>query len=223
MNGPDAKGFFKAMEIEINQLAKMKAFVVVERTSSMNVISSVWALRRKRYPDGSIRKLKAQICAQDFEQKEGIDYFETYAPVVQWITVRLILIMSILLRLHNKQIDYTSAFMQAPLEEDVYVEMPPYFSKPGDNKVWKLQRAIYGLKNSPRAFFEFSKTKLIKLGFSQSLADPCLFISPTVLCVIYVDDALFVYRSAADVDDLTSRMEKEDILFEEEDDVAGYL
>ena len=63
MNGPDAKGFFKAMEIEINQLAKMKAFVVVERTSSMNVISSVWALRRKRYPDGSIRKLKARICA----------------------------------------------------------------------------------------------------------------------------------------------------------------
>ena len=55
------------------------------------------------------------------------------------------------------------------------------------------------------------------------MADPCLFISPTVLCVIYVDDALFVYRSAADVDDLTSRMEKEDILFEEEDDVAGYL
>ena len=59
MNGPDAKGFFKAMEIEINQLAKMKAFVVVERTSSMNVISSAWALRRKRYPDGSIRKIKA--------------------------------------------------------------------------------------------------------------------------------------------------------------------
>ena len=152
------------------------------------------------YPDGSIRKLKARICARGFEQKEGIDYFETYAPVVQWITVRLILIMSILLRLHNKQIDYTSAFMQAPLEEDVSVEMAPYFLKPSDNKVWKLQRAIYGLKSAPRAFF---KTKLIKLRFSQSLADPCLFISPTVLCVIYVDYAFFVYRYAAHVDDLT--------------------
>jgi hypothetical protein len=108
----------------------------------MNVVSSVWAFKRKRYPDGSIRKLKARICARGFEQVEGVDYFETFAPVVQWMTVRLILIMTILLNLENKQIDYTAAFMQAPLDHDVYVEMPKLFEVNG--KVWKLKRALYG-------------------------------------------------------------------------------
>jgi hypothetical protein len=106
MNGPDAAGFMKAMEIEIETLIKMDAFAVVDRESWMNVVSSVWAFKRKRYPDGSIRKIKARICAQGFEQIEGVDYFETFAPVVQWMTVRLILIMTILLNLENKQILY---------------------------------------------------------------------------------------------------------------------
>ena len=61
----------------------------------MNIVSSVWALQRKRFPDGAIRKLKACIRARGFEQKEGIDYFETFAPVVQWMTVRVCLIMII--------------------------------------------------------------------------------------------------------------------------------
>jgi hypothetical protein len=156
----------------------------------MNVVSSVWAFKRKRYPDGSTRKLKARICARGFEQTEGLDYFETFDPVVQWMTVRLILIMTILLKLENKQIDYTAAFLQAPLDHDVYVEMPKLFE--ADGKVWMLKRAIYGLKDVPRAYVLHTKDKLEDLNFRQSDADPCLFISPTVICLIYVDDALFV-------------------------------
>jgi hypothetical protein len=221
MNGPDAAGFMKAMEIELDTLIQMQAFIVVDKAPWMNVVSSVWAFKRKRYPDGSIRKLKARICARGFEQIEGIDYFETYAPVVQWMTVRVILIMTILLHLENKQIDYTAAFLQAPIDHDVYVEMPKLFAV--DGKVWKLQRAIYGLKDAPRAYFVHTKNKLEELGFRQSDADPCLFISPTVICLIYVDDALFVYKSPEEVDILTKRMKELGMLFNEESDVAGYL
>ena len=221
MNGPDATGFMKAMEIEIETLIKMNAFIVVDREPWMNVVSSVWAFKRKRYPDGCLRKLKARICARGFEQIEGVDYFETYAPVVQWMTVRLVLIMTILLNLENKQIDYTAAFLQAPLDHDVYVDMPKLFTVEG--KVWKLQRAIYGLKDAPRAYFLHTKNKLEELGFRQSDADPCLFISPTVICLIYVDDALFIYKSPEEVNILTSRMKEIGLLFEEESDVAGYL
>jgi hypothetical protein len=221
MNGPDAAGFMKAMEIEIETLIKMEAFVVVDREPWMNVVSQVWAFKRKRFPDGSIRKLKARTCARGFEQIEGVDYFETFAPVVQWMTVRLILIMTILLNLENKQIDYTAAFMQAPLDHDVYVEMPKLFEANG--KVWKLKRALYGLKDAPRAYFVHTKNKLEELGFRQSDADPCLFISPTVICLIYVDDALFVYKSPEEVNILTKRMRQIGMLFEEESDVAGYL
>jgi len=221
MNSPDAAGFMKAMETELNTLIEMEAFIVVDKEKWMNVVSSVWAFKRKRYPDGSIRKLKARICARGFEQIEGVDYFETFAPVVQWMTVRLVLIMTILLNLENKQIDYTAAFLQAPLDHDVYVDMPKLFQVSG--KVWKLQRAIYGLKDAPRAYFIHTKNKLEELGFRQSDADPCLFISPTVICLIYVDDALFVYKSPQEVDILTKKMKALGMLFNEESDVAGYL
>jgi hypothetical protein len=125
----------------------MKAFEIVDEKPWMNVVSSVWAFKRKGYPNGSIRKLKARICARGFEQIEGANYFETFAPVVQCMTVRIVLIMTILLNLENKQIDYTAAFLQAPIDHDVYVEMPKLFQVKG--KVWKLQRAIYGLKYAP--------------------------------------------------------------------------
>ena len=82
--------------------------------------------------------------------------------------------------------------------------MPKLFTKSG--KVWKLKKSIYGLKQSPRNYFLHMKSKLEKLGFRQSIADPCLFISATVVCLIYVDDALLVYRNPASVDRLTSRM-----------------
>jgi hypothetical protein len=80
-----------------------------------------------------------------------------------------------------------------------------------------------GLKQSPRIYFLHMKGKLEKLGFIQSTADPCLFISATVICLCYVDDALLVYRDVHAVDDLTARMKDEKMLFNVESDVAGYL
>jgi hypothetical protein len=138
MAGPDAGGFITAMEAEIITLIELDVFEIVDRSSSMKVLSGVWALKRKRYPDGSIRKLKARYCARGFEQVEGVDYFETFAPVVMWLTVRLLLIMSILLQLETTQIDYTAAFVHADIDCLVYVAMPPGFGVPG--QVWKLQK-----------------------------------------------------------------------------------
>jgi hypothetical protein len=129
--------------------------------------------------------------------------------------------LTIIMGLENKQIDYTAAFVQAPIDTNVYIEMPRMFSTQG--KVWKLRKSIYGLKQSPRNHFLHMKQKLEKLGFTQSNADPCLFISTTVICLVYVDDALLVYRDQSAVDDLTKRMEDEKMLFNVESDVAGYL
>ena len=122
----------------------MKAFSVVPCRKDMNVISLVLAFKRKQYPNGSIRKLKARICARGFEQQHGVDYFETFAPVVQCMTVRIMLIFTILLGLEKKQIDYQSAFIQCKLDNTVYVAMPKLFEKEGH--VWELHCAIYGLK-----------------------------------------------------------------------------
>jgi len=220
MASPDAAGFIAAMELEVRTLMELNVFEIVPRPIQ-KVISGVWAFRRKRYPDGGIRKLKARYCARGFEQKKGVDYFETFAPVVMWLTVRLLLTMSILMKLETKQIDYTAAFVHAPIDCLVYVEMPIGFAKEGH--VWKLQRSLYGLAQSPRNFFLHTKAQLQKLGFTQSIADPCLFISRDVICLIYVDDALLFYKNPEAVDRLTKRMTEENIQFREEEDVAGFL
>ena len=86
--------------------------------------------------------------------KEGINHFETFPPVVQWMTVCVFLNMTILLNLHNKQIDNTAAFLKDPFGHDVYVDRPKTFTSPG--KVW-LKRAVYGLIDDPRVLYSYIK------------------------------------------------------------------
>ena len=92
----------------------------------MNVVRSTWAFKLNRYPDGLIKKFKSRFCAQGYMQPEGIDFFKTYAPVVQWTTVILMLIMEVLLGLKSKQGDVTADFLHANLGEDkkVFVDIP---------------------------------------------------------------------------------------------------
>ena len=90
----------------------------------MHVVPSTWAFKIKRFPSGLVRKLKARFCVRGDLQKQGVDVFETYAPVVSWTTVRLLLILSVVLNLATTQVDYTAAFCQAPINHDVYIALP---------------------------------------------------------------------------------------------------
>ena len=168
-----------------------------------------------------MKQLKARFCARGFEQVEGVDYFETFSPVVMWMTVRLLLVMSILLNLNTTQIDYTAAFVHASIDCLVYVECLKGFAVKG--KCWKLKKSLYGLAQSPRNYFLYTKEKLIKMGFYQSDADPCLFISKDVIVLIYVDDALYFCKDKHAMEELKIKMVDKGMLFKEEDSVAGYL
>ena len=163
MNGPFKEEYWKAACKEIETLVEMEAWEVINRKEGMNVIDSIWAFKLKRFPDGLIKKFKARFCARGDQQLEGIDFFETYAPVVQWTTVRMMLILEILLNLKSKQGDVTAAFLHAKLGEDekVYVEMPLGFRKQG--KVLKLNKTLYGLRQLPRMFWKYL-TNAMKLA-----------------------------------------------------------
>lgn len=238
MNGPDQAGYWEACKKELQTLTESKdAWDVVDRQDWMNVLPSTWAFKCKRYPDGSVRKLKARFCARGDKQIEGVDYFDTFAPVVNWTTIRLLLILSIILGLSTRQVDYTAAFVHAPIDKDpewdnmteeqrqrsgVYIEMPRGFSQPG--KVLKLKRSLYGLKQSPRNFFQHLKSKLEGIGFqSNESVDPCLFISDKVICLIYVDDTLLFSPKEEYIDEVISKLSKSDLELEVEDSVAGFL
>jgi hypothetical protein len=116
MYGPLAGEFRKALDVEWYMLKiVMKSWEIVERKSWMNVHPSTWALRCKRFPEGMISKLKARFCARGDKQLEGVDLFETFAPVCNWQTFRIMLILSLIYDFATLQVEYTSAFTQAEI------------------------------------------------------------------------------------------------------------
>jgi hypothetical protein len=155
---------------------------------------------------------------------------------VNWQTIHLMLILSDILNLLTTQVDYTAAFVHAPIDKDpnwdllsheekkksdVYVEMPHGFKIPG--KVLKLKNNLYGLKQAPRNFFQHFQRNLEKVGFTSSDADPCLFISDKVICIVYVDNTLLYSPRKEYIDEMLIKLKAEVVDLEKEDSVAGFL
>jgi hypothetical protein len=173
-------------------------------------------------------KLDSAFCARGDMQLKGIDSFETHAPVVQWTTIWLMFILEVLLDLKSKQGDITCAFLHADLgpDETVYVDMPLGFnakSKNGKRQVLKLNKTLYGLRQSPRAFWKYITEKLETCGLMQSKFDPCLFIGPDVMCIVYVNDLIFWSRNVVNIDRVAIELCKLGVALEQEDNAAGFL
>jgi hypothetical protein len=105
-------------------LIDQKTWKTIPRSEATRVIKSTWVLKIKRLPDGSASKFKARYCVRGDMQQEGVDYSETYAPVVQWSTIRMLLNLVLTEGCSTSQVDYSNAFAQAELKEEVYVEPP---------------------------------------------------------------------------------------------------
>jgi hypothetical protein len=130
--------------------------------------------------------------------------------------------------LKSKQGDVTCAFLHADLapDETVYVAMPLGFnikSKNGKHQVLKLNKTLYELRQSPRAFWKYITEKLESCGLKQSKFDPCLFIAPDVMCVVYVDDLIFWSRDVVKIDRVAMELCKPGVALEQEDDAAELL
>ena len=231
MNSPDREGFIAAMHLELEQLESLDAWIIVPRDRAVatgrKILASTWAFKRKRYPDGSVKKLKARLVARGDQQIEGVDYFDSFSPVVQWSTIRLLLILSIMLDLETVQVDYTLAFVQAPAENDTFVEMPRMFEMPG--YVFELKKNLYGLCEAPRNFFQYLKKGLNDRGLQNSRFDHCLFFNDKVMVMCYVDDCIFLAREKEDIDELINNLRKptrkghDPFILSKEEDYAGFL
>lgn len=174
------------------------------------ILGGMWVFKRKRDPTGKITRHRARWCLRGDQQEEGVDYFESYAPVVSWVSVRLMFIMCIIAGLVVVQVDYTNAFAQAILKEEVYAELPQGFERSG--YVLKLIRSLYGLVQAPRTFYEYLSDNLKKFGFvNEKNIDPCLWINIKlgIICLVYVDDCLFFAKSKAVIMGFITEMEKE--------------
>ena len=126
----------------------------------MKTIMALWPFKRKRFPDGTLNKHKARLCKHGGQQTWGQDYWDTYAPVVTWASVRLLLIVAKIHGLQSKSIDFVLAFPQADLDVPVYMELPVGINPidvSNENRrcyVLKLNKSLYGLKQAGYNWFE---------------------------------------------------------------------
>ena len=152
---------------------------------------------------------------------------DTYYPVVSWTTVRLLLVLSKTLNLQTRQVDYVQAFPQAPLKEDVYMDIPSgfYYGDPLASKskyVMRLKKNLYGLKQAAMNWYYKLRDGLIERGFKESKIDPCLFVKDDIICLIYVDDTIFFAKDQTIIQNMIESLQK-DFDLTDEGDVDAFL
>jgi len=167
------------------------------------VLTTKWVFKIKRKSDGSIDKYKSRLVVRGFLQKEGVDFSETFAPVLKFETLRIL--FSCLLNWHIHQMDIKAAFLYGDIEEDIYIEQPQGFDD-GTLKVLKLKKALYGLKQAPRAWNQKLVEFLVSKNFKRSENDQCLFTNKDLIITCYVDDILIWGKELKSVDKIKDEL-----------------
>jgi hypothetical protein len=235
----DAQHFISAQPKEIKGLMDMGVFEfhpISLKPREARLLSSIWSYHRKRSPTGKILKYKARICVDGSQQTFGRDYWEVYAPVVSWPTIRLMLLLSLILDLKQRQVDYTQAFSQASLSDPVYMRLPqgwhidhtgsfvqhPDSTYNDKTHYIKLQRNLYGCKQAARNWFKHLTQGLLREGFKQSAVDPCLFLRNDCLLIVYTDNCINFSRRYQIIDALIRNL-SQTFLLEDQGSVHDYL
>ncbi len=226
MKQPDRASFITAMVKEVENLTNAGVWELKRKSEigTSTLVNAIWSFKRKRAPDGTIIKHKARLCAHGGMQIEGEHFWETYSPVVQMTTVRLLLTLSLLLTLKSRSIDFTLAFTQAPIDVETYIKLPVGFTVEGANEeyVLELKKTLYGLKQAGLNWYETLREHLFSLGFKQSIIDSCCYMKGDLILLCYVDDCLIFCQDERKIDHLITNLRKKFILTDE-GDIAAYL
>jgi hypothetical protein len=231
LKAPDRAKFIKAMQKEVashTDRGHWKLILKSEVPKGHDIIPTVWSMKRKRrIKTREVYKWKARLNVHGGKQTHGVNYWDTYAPVVTWPTIRLILVLSLLFNWYTAQVDYVLAYPQADAECDLYLSIPRGFhsNETGSSAlhVLKLIKNIYGQKQAGKVWNDYMNDKLTtKLGYTRSKIDPCLYYHGTALFVIFVDDGIFASPDAKEIDKLKIEMGQ---VFEmtDEGDLNDYL
>lgn len=190
---PNVENWKKAMKSEFDSLISNGTWDLVELPKGKKAINCKWVFKTKFNAHGFVDKYKARTVAKGCAQTYGIDYIETFAPVVRYQSIRLLLATAVKLNLYIRQMDAVTAFLNGELQEEVYMRQPKGFED-GTNRVCKLKKSLYGLKQSSRVWNIRLNETLLKFGLKRSKIDPCVYFlinGPKIIVVaIYVDDVL---------------------------------
>ena len=193
MKSEDALKWQIAEQAELDSMTKHKVFTQMVLPPGKKKIDTKWVYAVK-YKDGQIYKYKARLVAKGYEQIYGVDYEETYAPVARLTSLRIVLAISAKLNFDIQQMDVETAFLNATLEEEVYISIPSGVTMLEGCNCIRLNKALYGLKQSPREWYDNINACLQSLSFRRLHSEHCLYIynKDNEICIIslYVDDLI---------------------------------
>lgn len=209
VSAADSSKWNEAMKAEIESLHANNTWTLTELPPGRQAIDSKWVYKIKRNADGTTQRYKARLVARGFAQKAGIDYQETFCPVVRFETIRSLLSVAAKEKLLLAQFDVTTAFLNGNLDEEIYMKQPEGFAD-GSNNVCKLIKSLYGLKQAPRCWNETCTNFFLSQGLKESEADPCLYFRKSdgrkLLIALYVDDGIIAATHQEDIDTFLQAM-----------------
>jgi len=231
VQGINAEDWNRAIASELKSIIKNDAWEMVPRPDTGKILGSRLVLRHKFAQDGTVERYKARIVAKGFAQVPGVDFDDTFAPVARLESIRLIASLAAKHQMKIYHFDVSTAFLNGTLKETVYMESPTHIEeglrilketeppksyvrqrasqiirelKKGD-RVCLLKRALYGLRQAGRCWYETLAEKLLSFGAKKSTADPCVFIKRNkeiMIIATYVDDIIVACKESSSVDEL---------------------
>lgn len=228
MASRDVAFWKEAINDEMDSILSNNTWILVDLPHGSKPIECKWVFRRKYNIDGSLQTFKAKLVAKGFKQNDGIDYFDTYAPVARITSINVLMALALIFDLYVHQMDVKTAFLNGDLEKEVYMEQPERFvMSRNEMKVCKLFKLLYGLKQAPKQWHEEFDSVILSHGFKHTDADKCIYSKFTycygVIICLYVDDLLIFGTSMEGISEtkkyLTSKFKMKDL--KEVDTILG--
>ena len=207
MKAPDRDKFIEAVRTELDGHEKMgnnEPVPLDEVPAGTRLLDMVWSMRRKRKINTQeVYKWKARLNVHGGQQVHGVHYWDTYAPVVTWQTVRLFLILSLILGWQSRQLDFVMSYPQAPAEMPLYMRLPQGYRCDGVSRkthALKLLRNVYGQKQTGRVWNKYMDQGMKEIGFTPSSFDPCLYYRGRIIFLVYIDDCIIFGPDSSSID-----------------------
>lgn len=196
-----------AMQEEMSSHKENCTWTLTSLPPGRKAIRAKWVFKLKSDGNGKANRYKARLVAKGYAQKAGIDYTETFSPVVRHGTIRFLMALAAQNEMKIFQMDAITAFLQGELSEEIFLEQPEMFND-GTSRVCKLNKAIYGLKQAGRVWNRKLDDFLVKMGFAKSQCDPCVYVKSSIIIAVYVDDLLIFYKNVADLNETKGKLHK---------------
>ena len=217
LNSPHVTNWVNAMDDEMDSLVGNDTFVLTPIPQDREIVGSKWVYTIKTGPDDQ-ETYKARYVAKGYFQVPAVDFHETFAPTARMSSVRILIQHAVQNNMQVHQMDVKTAYLNAPIDCDIFVEQPKGYEKQGENGeklVCKLNKSLYGLKQSGRNWNITLHNYLMGEGFTQSLADPCVYIyfvegdaSRCIILIIWVDDLIISATNSSMLQNVKDRLSK---------------